>query len=141
MDSLFLSHFFNLEMKELKEANALVEEFMLLANISVARQIYSRFSDTALLRRHPKPSIDNFKPLQAALNRFNIKLDVTSSKTLAESLDKAVVRISFISLSFPFLIIFHLILQFLFSFWIQPVIYYYPIFLIYIYIYYLILMF
>lgn len=40
----------DLEMKELKETNALVEEFMLLANVSVAKKIHAKFADTALLR-------------------------------------------------------------------------------------------
>ena len=33
----------------------LVEEFMLLANMAVARKIYQHFPDIAVLRRHPKP--------------------------------------------------------------------------------------
>ena len=40
----------DVEMKELKEANALVEEFMLLANISVASKIYEKYAECALLR-------------------------------------------------------------------------------------------
>ena len=40
----------DVEMKELKEANALVEEFMLLANISVATKIHSHFPESAMLR-------------------------------------------------------------------------------------------
>lgn len=38
-----------------REANQLVEEFMLLANIRVARIISSAFPGQALLRRHPEP--------------------------------------------------------------------------------------
>ena len=38
-----------------KEAHSLVEEFMLLANMSVARRINEYFPDFALLRRHPPP--------------------------------------------------------------------------------------
>ena len=33
----------------------LIEEFMLLANMAVARQIYNFFPDCSLLRRHPAP--------------------------------------------------------------------------------------
>lgn len=36
--------------KELLETNSLVEEFMLLANICVARRIYECFNDSAMLR-------------------------------------------------------------------------------------------
>lgn len=44
-------------------ANQLVEEYMLLANISVATAIASAFPDCALLRRHPQP---NARKLAAA---------------------------------------------------------------------------
>jgi len=40
----------DVEMKELRETNALVEEFMLLANISVAKKIYTKFTASSLLR-------------------------------------------------------------------------------------------
>lgn len=40
----------DVEMKEMKDTNALVEEFMLLANIYVAKKIYSHFPDSAVLR-------------------------------------------------------------------------------------------
>jgi exosome complex exonuclease DIS3/RRP44 len=81
----------DVEMKELKETNALVEEFMLLANISVAEQIYSKFPDSALLRRHPTPPDSNFEELRRALSEFSISLETSTSKALSDSLDKAVV--------------------------------------------------
>ena len=37
------------------ETNSLVEEFMLLANISVAEKILSRFPAISVLRRHSEP--------------------------------------------------------------------------------------
>ncbi|KAJ1921532.1 exosome catalytic subunit dis3 [Mycoemilia scoparia] len=80
----------DVEMKALQETNALVEEFMLLANISVARKIFSHFPDTALLRRHPTPPPQNFDNLQRALASLSMKLDIESSLTLGNSLDKAV---------------------------------------------------
>lgn len=40
---------------EPKEANKLIEEFMLCANISVAQKIASVFPDESLLRRHEEP--------------------------------------------------------------------------------------
>ena len=43
----------DVQSKELLETNSLVEEFMLLANISVARRIYEHFNDTAMLRYFP----------------------------------------------------------------------------------------
>ncbi|KAL1924470.1 uncharacterized protein VTP21DRAFT_4124 [Calcarisporiella thermophila] len=82
----------DVEMKELKETNALVEEFMLLANISVARRIHAKFPDSSMLRRHPKPPDTNFEPLQKALEPFGVALNVETSKALADSLDKAVLE-------------------------------------------------
>ena len=38
-----------------REANQLVEEFMLLANMSVAKVVADAFPERALLRRHPPP--------------------------------------------------------------------------------------
>lgn len=38
-----------------REANQLVEEFMLLANMTVAKIVADAFPDRALLRRHPPP--------------------------------------------------------------------------------------
>lgn len=38
----------------------MVEEFMLLANISVAQKIYDEFPESALLRKHPAPPPSNY---------------------------------------------------------------------------------
>jgi exosome complex exonuclease DIS3/RRP44 len=40
----------DVEQKELRETNSLVEEFMLLANVSVAQKIQETFPQTAVLR-------------------------------------------------------------------------------------------
>lgn len=40
----------DVELKEMKETNALVEEFMLMANISVAKKIYEKFPESSVLR-------------------------------------------------------------------------------------------
>ncbi|KPI45607.1 Exosome complex exonuclease dis3 [Cyphellophora attinorum] len=71
--------------------NSLVEEFMLLANTTVARKIQGVFPQTALLRRHADPPASNFAELSDQLKRMRgFELDVSSSKALAESLDKCV---------------------------------------------------
>lgn len=71
--------------------NSLVEEFMLLANITVASKIYSAFPQTALLRRHASPPPQNFEQLAAQLQKKRgLNLDVSSSGALADSLDKCV---------------------------------------------------
>ncbi|KAJ2757802.1 exosome catalytic subunit dis3, partial [Coemansia nantahalensis] len=80
----------DVEMKALKETNALVEEFMLLANISVARKIHEHFPDSSLLRRHPEPPAQNFDNLQHALRPLGVQLETGSSLALAQSLDRAV---------------------------------------------------
>jgi exoribonuclease R len=46
----------DVEQKALFETNSLVEEFMLLANISVAQRIYEQFPQTAVLRYVSRPS-------------------------------------------------------------------------------------
>lgn len=50
LDSSESSDPIDVEQKEMRETNSLVEEFMLLANISVARQIQEIFPQTAVLR-------------------------------------------------------------------------------------------
>ena len=79
----------DVEMKELKDTNALVEEFMLLANIQVARKIHEAFPEASLLRRHPKPNPQSFEGLQKAVEAFGFKIDPSTSKTLSETLDNA----------------------------------------------------
>lgn len=49
-----------------RETNSMVEEFMLLANISVAQRIYDEFPDCAMLRKHPAPPPSNYDILLKA---------------------------------------------------------------------------
>ncbi|XHG01346.1 hypothetical protein AWENTII_004733 [Aspergillus wentii] len=75
--------------KAMLATNSLVEEFMLHANITVAAKIYSTFSQTALLRRHATPPPQNFEELTNQLSKKrNMELEVTSSRALADSLDR-----------------------------------------------------
>lgn len=77
------------EIKESLETNSLVEEFMLLANISVAKQIYDAFPQTAMLRRHGTPPATNFENLNEMLRVKKGKtINLESSKALADSLDE-----------------------------------------------------
>jgi len=75
---------------DLKEANAMVEEFMLLANCTVAEKICAHYPTHALLRRHPTPQSTQFEPLVAAVGQAGFKVDHSSSRALADSLDKCV---------------------------------------------------
>ncbi|KAH9927369.1 RNB-domain-containing protein [Amylocystis lapponica] len=89
LDSSESSDPIDVKQKQLLETNSLVEEFMLLANISVARKIQETFPQTAVLRRHLPPPHTNFEKLQDILQRRKgITLDVSSSRALANSLDQ-----------------------------------------------------
>lgn len=93
LDSSESSDPIDVEQKELRETNSLVEEFMLLANISVAGKIQETFPETAVLRRHMPPPKTNFEKLHDILvKKKGIKLDISSSGALADSLDQCVVR-------------------------------------------------
>ncbi|KAK4997399.1 exosome catalytic subunit dis3 [Elasticomyces elasticus] len=77
--------------KQLLDTNSLVEEFMLLANISVATKNYEAFPQTALLRRHAAPPKTNFEELANQLKvKRGMELRTDSSKALADSLDTCV---------------------------------------------------
>ncbi|CAD5229305.1 unnamed protein product [Bursaphelenchus okinawaensis] len=71
---------------ERKEANFLVEEFMLLANQSVAKKIESHFPDTALLRRHPSPKQKVMRETSEKLELLHFPIETESSHSIAQSL-------------------------------------------------------
>jgi exosome complex exonuclease DIS3/RRP44 len=75
---------------QLFEANALVEEFMLLANVTVGKKILRHYPTLSVLRRHPAPNRAMFDGLisKAKCRGFSITID--DSKKLADSLDAAV---------------------------------------------------
>lgn len=81
----------DVQSKPLLDTNSLVEEFMLLANTSVAAKVQSIYPQTALLRRHAPPPAANFEELQNQLRaKKGLGLRTESSKALAESLDACV---------------------------------------------------
>ncbi|KAF8324302.1 uncharacterized protein EI90DRAFT_3075766 [Cantharellus anzutake] len=91
LDSSESSDPIDVERKALYETNSLVEEFMLLANISVAKKIQETFPLTAVLRRHLPPPATGFEKLKDLLSKLKgIDIDVSSSRALAASLDKCV---------------------------------------------------
>ena len=73
-----------------REANQMVEEMMLLANVASAEAILRAFPSHALLRRHPTPAERMFEPLLRACRAAGVAVDVSSSRALADSLDAAV---------------------------------------------------
>eukprot|EP00899_Mesostigma_viride_P029003 jgi/Mesvir1/9288/Mv04469-RA.3 len=77
-------------MYKVRESNQMIEEYMLLANVTVADKIFATFPQCAMLRRHPEPTPNMFKPLHKVANAVGITLQTESSKALADSLDRAV---------------------------------------------------
>jgi exosome complex exonuclease DIS3/RRP44 len=73
-----------------RETNQMVEEMMLLANCTVAEKCLTGFPGCSLLRRHPTPPTRQFEPLLRAAAAVGIDINPETSKTLAESLDRAV---------------------------------------------------
>lgn len=81
----------DVQIKESKAANAMVEEFMLLANRAVAQRLLQHLPATAILRRHPAPPVENFAALNEALAAHGIApLDPSTSARLSQTLDEAV---------------------------------------------------
>ena len=81
----------NLVSKQELDTNSMVEEFMLLANVSTAMQTYSYFPKCAILRRHPAPPEHNFKPLLRATESRGLSIDISSAKSLSESLQSCAI--------------------------------------------------
>ncbi|CAK1556232.1 unnamed protein product [Leptosia nina] len=69
-----------------KESHQLIEEFMLLANMSVATKIYEDYPKLAFLRCHPEPSGYMLKQLAKALKPMGIDLEITSAGDIYRSL-------------------------------------------------------
>ncbi|RYG67410.1 RNB domain-containing ribonuclease [archaeon] len=74
---------------QMREANSMVEEWMLLANITVAKKTLQHFPTLSILRRHQPPSKDQFAPLLSAAKVAGVHLDISTSLALAKSLDAA----------------------------------------------------
>ncbi|KAL5984268.1 Exosome complex exonuclease RRP44 A [Asimina triloba] len=77
-------------MYQIREANQMIEEFMLAANVSVAEKILKHFPLCSLLRRHPSPTNEMLEPLLRTTAAVGLDLDVSTSKAFADSLDRAV---------------------------------------------------
>ena len=58
----------------------MVEEMMLLANVTVAEVTLRGFSSCALLRRHPAPAPRQFEPLLQVAAATGTAIDTSSSK-------------------------------------------------------------
>jgi len=80
--------------KESKDANKLIEEFMLLANRKVAEFIGRSkgvpSKNTFIYRVHDEPNLDKLEALQSIVSKFGYKnkIDTTSKKTTSASLNQ-----------------------------------------------------
>lgn len=80
--------------KESKDANKLIEEFMLLANKKVAEFIGTKkglpTKNTFVYRIHDEPDIDKLASLQTIVSKFGYtnKIDTKNKKTTSASLNK-----------------------------------------------------
>lgn len=70
---------------ENKDAHRLIEEFMLLANITVARQIVKDFPKLAFLRCHDSPNQRLLEDVKRQLESFKLDLDISTSKSIQQS--------------------------------------------------------
>ena len=73
--------------KESKDANKLIEEFMLLANRRVAEFI-SKKKKTFVYRVHDEPNIDKLALLQGIITKFGYSINTNTRESTSESLNK-----------------------------------------------------
>lgn len=73
----------------LYEANAVVEEFMLFANVTVSKKILRHYPTLSILRRHPAPNRGMFDTLISKAKCRGVTINIDDSKRLADSLDDA----------------------------------------------------
>uniref|UniRef100_UPI0040498D2B ribonuclease R n=1 Tax=Flavobacterium sp. TaxID=239 RepID=UPI0040498D2B len=72
--------------KQSKDANHLIEEFMLLANRKVAEFI-GKQKKTFVYRIHDEPNEDKLYGLQGLISKFGYSLDFKSKETISKSLN------------------------------------------------------
>lgn len=79
--------------KEAKDANKLIEEFMLLANKKVAEFIgkgkgAKPTNKTFVYRTHDEPDVEKLASLQNIIKKFGYKIDTQTKESTSESLNK-----------------------------------------------------
>jgi ribonuclease R/exosome complex exonuclease DIS3/RRP44 len=73
--------------KESKDANKLIEEFMLLANKSVA-ELIGKKKKTFVYRVHDEPNIDKLALLQGIISKFGYRIDTNTKDSTSKTLNK-----------------------------------------------------
>ncbi|KAJ1730884.1 hypothetical protein LPJ61_002797, partial [Coemansia biformis] len=72
----------------IRDSNRLIEEFMLLANMSVAARVEASFPDAALLRRHPPPLQRRLDEVCKRLKLAGVDIDAGSPGDISRSLGR-----------------------------------------------------
>lgn len=72
--------------KESKDANKLIEEFMLLANKKVAEFIFKQ-KKTFVYRIHDEPDMDKLMQMQGVISRFGYRIDVRNKGAISNSIN------------------------------------------------------
>ena len=75
-------------LKESKDANKLIEEFMLIANKKVAELFSEIKKQKYIYRVHDLPDNEKLKSLKHIVKNFGYTLDLTSSKGISKSLNQ-----------------------------------------------------
>lgn len=78
--------------KEAKDANKLIEEFMLLANRKVAEFI-AKQEKTFVYRVHDEPDEEKLMQLQGIIGRFGYSLNMRSKQTITSSLNSLLTEV------------------------------------------------
>lgn len=73
---------------ENKAANRLIEEFMLLANMCVAKQLMDYFPELAFLRCHEAPNSRMLKELRNNLKQLDMDINIESAALIHSSMMK-----------------------------------------------------
>ena len=79
--------------KESKEANKLIEEFMLLANKKVAELFKKLKKEPSVYRIHDVPDKEKLKALKTIVKEFGYSLDISSREGTSRTLNKLLVEV------------------------------------------------
>jgi ribonuclease R/exosome complex exonuclease DIS3/RRP44 len=78
--------------KESKDANKLIEEFMLLANRKVSEFVGRKggrpSNNTFIYRVHDEPNVDKLTALQGIIGKFGYSIDIKSRQSTSNTLNK-----------------------------------------------------
>uniref|UniRef100_A0A336M229 CSON008101 protein n=1 Tax=Culicoides sonorensis TaxID=179676 RepID=A0A336M229_CULSO len=75
---------------ELKEANRMIEDWMLLANCTVAAFIFKFYPKHSIVRGHSHPSDNSMDNLEGMLKKFDLVLNGRGSKELRDSMEQII---------------------------------------------------